>query len=184
MKRVFVGYAAICQQTSRANVACKEIQHEGAYACAQAATLIMNNQAFNFAKTDGRKWLAVLNLVQLYSHAATVLGLKPSMALIRASIWLIRRHRKSSNVTSSKISLPGSSPSGPRCGRDVIRHEDRNGNECDRAHHKFKGAHSLQQAAGIAPNGRRFSRVEMAISQRSSLAASSRLEGIGDSLAR
>lgn len=41
-------------------------------------------------------------------------------------------------MTSSKISLPGSSPSGPRCGRDVIRHEDRNGNECDRAHHKLK----------------------------------------------
>lgn len=99
----------------------------------------MKNQAFSFTITDRQqKWLAVLNLVQVYSHDAIVLGLKPSMAFIRASIWLIRRHRKSSSVTSSKISLPGSSPSGPRCRRDVIRHEDRNGNECDRAHHKLK----------------------------------------------
>lgn len=138
MKRVFVGYAAICRQTSRANYGVQGNPTTKAYACAQAATLIMNNQAFNFAKNDGRKWLAVSNLVQLYSHDATVLGIEPSMALIRASIWLIRRHRKSSNVTSSKISLPGSSPSGPRCGRDVIRHDDCNGNECDRAHHKLK----------------------------------------------
>lgn len=46
-----------------------------AYAGAQAATLIMNNQAFNFANTDRQqKWLAVLNLVQLLSHDATVLA--------------------------------------------------------------------------------------------------------------
>lgn len=72
------------------------------------------------------------------SHDATVLGPKPSVALIRASMWLIRRHRKSSSVTSSKIRLPGSSPSGPRCRRDCDSHEDHNGNNCDRAHHLLK----------------------------------------------
>jgi len=49
---------------------------------------------------------------------------------------------------------------------------------------KIEGAHSLLQAAGLTPNRQHFSRVEMAISQRSSLAASSRLDGIiGNSLA-
>jgi hypothetical protein len=48
----------------------------------------MNNQAFNLAIADGeQRWLAVLNLVQLFSQDATVLDPKPSMALIRASIW-------------------------------------------------------------------------------------------------
>jgi hypothetical protein len=85
------------------------------------------------ASNDGRqKWRAILNLVQESSHGGTVLGPQPSMALLRASVWLIHRQRTSSSVTSSKISLPGSSPSGPRCGRDV-KHEYSNGNGRDRA---------------------------------------------------
>lgn len=75
-----------------------------------------------YTSTDSRSGLqnsTLSNYTVRYSHDATVLGPKPSMALIRASIWWTRRQRTSSSVTSSKISLPGSSPSGPRCGRDV-----------------------------------------------------------------
>ena len=73
MKRVLVGYANIYQQTSRAVV--PRESNVKAYAGAQAATLVANNQAFNFANTDRhQKWLAVPDLVQLLSHDATVLA--------------------------------------------------------------------------------------------------------------
>ena len=51
------------------------------------------------------------------------------------------------------------------------------GKKRDRAHHRLKERIPCRQAGGVAPNGRRSSRVEMDISQRSSL------EAIGNSLA-
>lgn len=43
-----------------------------AYACARVATLSINTQAFSFVHINGQqKWLAELNLVQLYSAVLT-----------------------------------------------------------------------------------------------------------------
>jgi hypothetical protein len=100
-----------------------EIPNVKAYAMCPSCNFVHEQSSLQSCKH--RRTAAVACSAQpclTVSHDATVLGPKPSMTLIRASIWLIRRHRKSSSVTSSKIRLPGSSPSGPRCRRDCDSH--------------------------------------------------------------